>query len=66
MPFSIFIDDGGLPRYSEKVFNIYSHELKMFFQIIASKGDTGQFFGEIAAYKQYSFRQQTFSVIILF
>ena len=49
------VDDGDLQMYSENLFNIYSHEFKMFFQIFVSKRDTGQFSVEITAYEQYSF-----------
>ena len=45
MPFSLL-------NPSEELFNTYSHEFKMFFQIFVSKEDTGQFFWEVTAYKQ--------------
>ena len=44
--FLSYVDGSGLQMFSDKFFNIYSHEFKMFFQIFVSKGDTGQFFGE--------------------
>ena len=40
--------------HSEKFFNIYFHE-HMFFQMFVAKGDSGQFFLEVIAYKQYNF-----------
>ena len=53
--FLTHVDDGGLQMCSDKFFNIYSHEFRMFFQIFVCKGDTGQFFGETRAYEQYNF-----------
>ena len=36
----------------DKFFNTYSYELKMFYLIFVSKGDTSQFFRETNAYEQ--------------
>ena len=48
-------DDGDLQIYSENLFNIFSRAFKMFCQFLVTMGDTGNFFGEIAAYEQCNF-----------
>ena len=57
MPFSLLnhVGDGSLQMYSDKFFNIYSREFRMFFQISVSKGDTALDFRETRSYKQYNF-----------
>ena len=63
--------------YSEKFFNIYFHEFKIFFQIcidnlkrffksLCPMEAQVNFFIEKTAHKQYNFHKQTFKVTVLF